>query len=277
MSGRLVGLIGSPVAHSLSPPMHAAAFAALGLDWSYQAFEVPAERLAEAVAGARDLGFRGLNVTIPHKEAALALAEPDDEARRVGAVNTLVFDHGASAPRGLNTDLHGFRALLAELGFDAVGARAAVLGAGGAARAVVAALTDGGADVTVVTRSARRRVVLPGRDLAHLPWRPEVLADLLPSLDLLVDATPRGLGGGAPAEAGIDLARMRRSATVVDLVVRRETPLTAAARGRGLACSTGAPMLVHQGARSLEAWTGLPAPIEAMRRALAAAIDHARD
>jgi shikimate dehydrogenase len=265
-----VGVIGSPIAHSLSPPMHNAGFAALGLDWSYGAFEVPPDRLAEAIAGAAALGFRGLNVTIPHKEAALALAVPDEEARRVGALNTLVFEPGGGPPRGLNTDLHGFRALLDELRFDPVGARAAVLGAGGAARAVVAALSDGGAEVSVVTRSARRRIELPGRNLPHLPWRPDVLAGLLPALDLLVDATPRGLA--AADDAGLDLARLRRGATVVDLVVRRETPLVAAARARGLAASTGAPMLLHQGARSFEAWTGLPAPIEAMRGALEEAL-----
>jgi shikimate dehydrogenase len=261
----MLGVIGWPIAHSFSPAMHNAALAALGLDWAYGAFPVAPAKLAEAVAGAGALGFVGLNVTIPHKEAALALCRPDEEALRAGAVNTLVFDE-AERPRGLNTDLHGFRKLLEELSFDPRDARVAVLGAGGAARAVVAVLADAGAVVTVVTRSARRRIELSGHDVPHLPWRPEVLHDLLPAIDLLVDATPRSLQPGARDANEVD--ELPPSATVVDLVVRADTPLVAAARARGLVTATGVAMLVHQGARALEAWTGQPAPLEMMRRAL---------
>ncbi|MSP60759.1 MAG: shikimate dehydrogenase [Myxococcales bacterium] len=268
MTRRRLGVIGWPIAHSLSPAMHGAALAALGLDWEYLALAVPPEQLAEALRTATDEGTLGWNVTIPHKEAALALCRPDEQAARVGAVNTLCFD-GSGPPRGLNTDLHGFRMLLAETGVVAEGARVALLGAGGAARAVAIALLDLGAAPTVVTRSPRR-MRLPGLpDLPHLPWDPDALAALLQAVDLLVDATPRGLDPGAPA---LDLAPLPDHATVIDLVVRRTTPLTDAAHARGLRAATGTAMLLHQGARSLEAWTARPAPLDAMRRALDAAM-----
>lgn len=269
-----LGVIGWPVAHSLSPPMQEAGLRALGLDWRYGAFPVRSERLGEAVRGAAALGFVGLNVTVPHKEAAVALCEPDEEARALGAVNTLVFDAtggpGATRPRGHNTDLHGFRMLLAEAGVAARGKRALVLGAGGAARAVVRVLLDEGADVQVATRSGRRLRLAHAPELEHLDWSGPLSKEILGACELLVDATPRGLD---PTSA-FDLGALPRHATVLDLVVRPTTPLVATARARGLRAETGAAMLLHQGARSLSLWTGRPAPIAEMRAALDAALAH---
>jgi shikimate dehydrogenase len=276
--------------------MQNAALAALGLDWVYGAFAVAPEALEQAVAGARALGFIGLNVTVPHKVAALGLCRPDALAERVGAVNTLVFPtEPGGETRGLNTDVHGFRRLLAEAGLLDGGAvhcqgrplRAALLGAGGAARAVAVALVDEGVETHVVRRGARR-IELPGLALEHHDFGAAALAALLPTVDLLVDTTPRGLGPGPGSEgqegAAVDLMAsapapaptypeqevglLPRHALVVDLVVRRETPLVAAARARGLRACTGAAMLLHQGAAALEAWTGRAAPLTVMRAAL---------
>lgn len=260
---RLLGVVGWPVAHSLSPAMQGAALEALGLDWSYGAFAVAPERLAEAVRGAAALGFVGLNLTIPHKEAALALSRPDGEALRAGAVNTLIFD-GDAVPLGLNTDVYGFRMLLAGQGGLGSGMRVALLGAGGAARAAALVLVDAGAEVIVVSRSDRR-ISVDGRSLPRVAWDAASLSRLLPTVDLLVDATSRGLDPDAPR---LDLAALRPHAVVLDLVVRRSTPLTDGARSRGLRAATGEEMLLHQGARALEAWCDRPAPIEVMRAAL---------
>jgi shikimate dehydrogenase len=203
----------------------------------------------------------GLNVTVPHKVAVLELCTPDEEARVVGAVNTLVF--GERGISGHNTDVHGFRSLLAEAGGRDDG-RVVLLGAGGAARAVAAALCGRAKEITIVSRRTQP-IQIAGRELAGAAWEPSVLERLLGEADLLVDTTPRGLDSQAPA---IDLSPMHPNAVVLDLVVRRDTALTRAARARGLRAATGASMLLHQGARSLEIWTGKTAPLEVMRAAL---------
>ena len=266
---RCLGVLGWPVGHSFSPAMQNAALAALGLDWVYGAFAVAPDQLATAIRGAAALGFAGLNLTIPHKEAALALCDPDAEAALAGAVNTLVFTAGGR-PRGHNTDVYGFRQLLVEAKVEVRGARAAVLGAGGAARAVVLALRAEGATAVVVSRSARRLVFADGSTVEHRPWTGASLETLLPTVDLLVDATPRGLvvDGKAPAE----VALLGRHATVIDIAAKRPSALIQAADGRGLRTAMGTAMLLHQGVRALESWTGRPAPVEVMRAALAEAI-----
>lgn len=243
--------------------MQTAALQALGLDWEYAAHAVAPDELGQFVTHAPDKGFRGVNVTIPHKEAALKLCAPDELAARVGAVNTLVFD---GEVKGYNTDVHGFVEWAREAGATLEGT-AVLLGAGGAARAVAAAL-HGKAKLAIVARTPRSFAV-DGQALTVTPWDEGTLAKLLARADLVVDATPRGLDPAAPA---LDLSPLPAHAVVLDLVVARQTALTRAAAARGLKASTGAPMLVHQGARALELWTGKPAPLEVMRRALDAAL-----
>jgi shikimate dehydrogenase len=265
---RLLGVVGWPIAHSRSPAMQNAAIEDLGLDFVYLAFAVPPHQLVHALQGAATLGFRGLNVTIPHKEVALGLCQPDALAREVGAVNTLIFD-GARL-RGINTDVHGFRMMMAEAGvppsFDRPG-RAVILGAGGAARAVAVALRSAGyTDLVVVSRNATP-VTVGGVALAVQRW--EILPRLLSGADLLVDATPRGLDPESPA---IDLTGLPEHAVVLDLAVAAATRLTDHAQARGLRSATGASMLLHQGAASLEAWSGVAAPVEIMRDALYASL-----
>lgn len=263
----VLGVIGWPVSQSKSPVMQNAALRSLGLDWSYVKIAVPPERLADAVDGAHALGLRGLNVTIPHKEAALALCEPDALAREVGAVNTLSFE--GEHVLGFNTDVHGFRMLMAETGVQP-GGRALILGAGGVARAVAMALrSTGHADIRVVSR-LKTTLRVKGEPLPAFPWDPRILARELAATDLLVDCTPRGLDPSAPR---LDLSALPPTAVVLDLVVRRQTQLVIDARSRGLKAAAGAAMLVHQGAASLERWTGRHAPIEVMRGALEAVLD----
>jgi shikimate dehydrogenase len=261
-----VGVVGWPISHSKSPPMHNAALQALGLtDWEYSANAVAPDEIENFIQHAAAHGFCGVNVTIPHKEVAFKLCAPDELATRVGAVNTLSFADGTA--RGFNTDVHGFLAWVKEVGAPLDGT-AVVLGAGGAARAVATAL-HGHARVALVART-HRHLVIDGHELTVTPWDAAMLTKLLSRADLLIDATPRGLDPSLPT---IDLKPLPAHAIVLDLVVARATPLTRAAQARGLKASAGAPMLLHQGARALELWTGKSAPLEVMRKALDAALD----
>jgi shikimate dehydrogenase len=268
---KLLGVVGWPVGQSRSPAMHNAALKALGLDFTYVTFAVPPDKFSKAVAGAAALGMRGLNVTIPHKEAALRLCEPDALGREAGAVNTLIF--AGDVVHGTNTDVHGFRMLMAENRVQAgpTGTiKTVILGAGGATRAVVLALrTVGARAVTIVSRKGQP-ITVGDQAVPARVWSAEVLRRELQHADLLVDATPRGLDSSSEP---IDLSPLPPHAVVLDLVVKRETALVAAARARGLAAATGAAMLLHQGAQALERWLGRPAPIDVMRAALEASLE----
>jgi len=263
---RLAAVIGSPVRHSLSPAMHNAAFRAMGLDWIYLAFEVAPERVAAAAAGVRALGLGGLSVTIPHKAAVTAVMdELSPAAQAVGAVNTVVRT-GNGRLRGENTDGAGFLASLADEGFDPAGRRCLVVGAGGAARAVVDALGGAGAaEVVVVNRSqARAHEVIT---LAGGVGRVGSPADVAEA-DLVVNATPLGLAGGEVDVLPVDVERLGAGQLVVDLIPNPlVTPLMAAARLRGASVAGGLGMLVHQGALAFELWTGVAAPLDVMRAA----------
>jgi len=259
-AGRRLGVLGWPVAHSRSPAMHGAAFAAAGLTgWRYQLLPVPAELFTETARALGGAGFRGANVTVPHKEAALALADTATAcARAIGAANTLTFDpsRGVSAE---NTDAPG---LFAALGQPVTGATALVLGAGGSARAVTWALLDAGAAaVSVWNRSAQRGVDL-ARDLGASPVRRAHPADLL------VNCTSIGRGDPGQTFKALPLRAddLGSYGCVVDMVYRQgPTELLDAARRRGTRTVDGLEVLVRQGALSFELWTGVPAPLEAMR------------
>ncbi len=251
--------------------MHNAAFRAMGLDWVYVAFEVAPGQVAEAVAGARALGVGGLSVTIPHKAAvAVAVDELSSAARAIGAVNTVV-PAAAGRLRGENTDGDGFLASLADESFDPAGRRCLVVGAGGAARAVVHALAGAGAtEVVVVNRSPARAQEVAA--LAGAVGRVGSAADVAHA-DLVVNATPLGLAGGMVDILPIDVERLGPGQLVVDLVPNPlVTALMAEARRRGATAAGGLGMLVHQGALAFELWTGLPAPTDVMRSAAVEAL-----
>jgi len=254
--------------------MHSAAFATLGIDgeWSYEAIELSPEGFAAGVADLRERGFAGANVTVPHKRAALALAdEATEAARAIGAANTLTFTAGGVS--AANTDAPG---LIAALPGPVDGARAVVLGAGGAARAAVWALLEAGAAVDVRNRSGERAAAL----VAEIGGR-AIPADGpldLSAYDVLVNATSVGLAkpGARTGPPGSDLKMLGVEAddldehlTLVDMVYGTEpTELVAAGRNRGAAIVDGLEILVRQGALSFQIWTGLEPPLQTMREAI---------
>jgi shikimate dehydrogenase len=256
-----LGVVGWPVAHSRSPAMHAAALAAAGLDrWRYQALGVAPDDFGDTVRALPALGFRGVNVTIPHKEAALAVADDaSPAARTIGAANTLTFAGGAI--HADNTDAPGLLAALTEEG---MGYRSAlVLGAGGSARAVAYALREAGTRVRVWNRTAARAHALAGE------LGVEAVDGVVPA-ELLVNCTAVGLDDQTSPFKALALSAdaLDAYACVVDLVYRDGgTELLHEARRRGLRTVDGLEVLVHQGALSFEIWTGAPAPVEEMRRA----------
>ncbi len=300
----LAGVVGYPVRHSLSPLLHNAAFAIMGLDWGYLAFEVSPGSFESAVAGASALGLRGLSVTMPHKDAAARLAgRRSSKVRRLGAANTLSFEAGkvfadSTDGDGLLDDLRGGAR------FDPAGRRCGVIGAGGAGRAAVLALADAGAkEVVIVNRTA----TAAWRSAALAPKVARVgRAEELSGVDLVVQATPsvlagpgsagrreaedsprslpasvaasaggsadpssssRSAGTGDPPAvvAGVDPSRFGAGQLVVDLVYDPAlTPFLLEARRQGASVRNGLGMLVHQAARQIHLWTGSEPPLSVM-------------
>ncbi len=262
----VVGVIGDPIAHSLSPLLHNAAFDALGLDWVSVAFPVAEGATAAALTGMRALRIAGLSVTMPHKELAFAAVDETTEvARRLRAVNCVTWRDGALV--GDSTDGEGLVAALRRAaGFDPGAKRCVVIGAGGAARAVTLALAEAGAaEVVVLNRTAARAEA--AASLAGPAGRVGSGADVARA-ELLVQATPIGMmraDGGASTEIGVDPEALHGGQVVIDLVYHPlETPLLRAARARGATAVGGLGMLVHQAALALERWTGKAVPVEAM-------------
>lgn len=277
----LVGVLGWPVSHSRSPAMHNAAFEELGLDWRYELLPVEPERFETLVRELPGRGFVGANVTIPHKLRALALADhPSEVARATGAANTLIFGEQGIAAE--NTDAEGFLAALRERAPEAPsGMDALVLGAGGAARGVVYALIEGGAKrISVWNRHPTRAQELVqafSQSIGETALE-AVEAPHVPATGLLVNATSVGMSHvpeKPQAEGAEGFKELPLSADVggdrqivVDLVYRQGgTPLARHARSRGAVCVDGFDVLVHQGAASFRLWTGMEAPLGAMRRA----------
>ncbi len=308
---QLVGLIGWPVEHSLSPVMHNAAFDALGLNWRYVPLPVPPGQVEAAMRGLVALGFRGANVTVPHKQAAMPVLNTiGPSARALGAVNTLIVGRradGTPVIGGYNTDDKGFVGALRQGGFEPEeGGDVVVVGAGGAARAVVFGLLWSGiGKIVVLNRTLERGRALvsdlgplpqplpeagrgdspfPRREggrgvrLCALPLTPETLVESARAADLLVNATTVGMWphvngsiwpGGVPIPAHL---------TVFDLVYNPlETRLLRQARGSGARAIDGLGMLVRQGTLAFEMWTGEEAPIEVMRAACESMLKERKD
>lgn len=264
---RLAGVAGWPVSHSRSPLLHGTWIARHGLDAAYLPLPIAPENFPLAVRGLAAAGFRGMNVTIPHKEAAFAVCdEVLPRAHRAGAVNTLVFREGRIL--GDCTDGFGFLASLPD--YDPQRGPAVILGAGGAARAIAAALLDAGCPcLTLVNRTPER-----AEALARALGGP-ITVSACPPLDdaaLLVNTTSLGMPGQPPLT--LDLAPLPGHAVVADIVyVPLETPLLAAARARGLTGVDGLGMLLHQARPGFEAWFGVaPVVDDELRRIVAADI-----
>lgn len=280
----IVGVIGSPVAHSLSPLLHSTAFAALGLDggWRSFAFEVPAGGAAGALEAMRRAGIRGLSVTMPHKaDVAAGVDECSEVGRRLGAVNCVVNRDGSLL--GTNTDGEGFVSSLQRgAGFDPGGRRCVVVGAGGAARAVVLALAEAGAtEVAIVNRTPERAyeaAALAGPVGTVVPLTDGSIAQAVVAADLVVNATPVGMagvgrdGGGGPGEWLVAPELLESGQVAADLVYApRPTRWLAVAADGGATVLDGLGMLVHQAAAQLVLWTGMEPPVEAMWEAAEAA------
>jgi shikimate dehydrogenase len=268
-TAKRLAVLGHPVSHSRSPAMQTAALEALGLagEWSYEAIEVEPGEFERKTRALPSKGFVGVNVTIPHKEAALALAdEASGPSREIGAANTLSFAEGRIWAD--NTDATG---LLAALPGQVEGRKALVLGAGGSARAVVWALAGEGASVSVWNRTAGRADELV-RDFPAAKGSLDAIegeAARADGFDLIVNCTAIGMGDEDPFEhLPLDPERFGADLVVVDLVYAgAESGLVAEARARGATAVEGLEILVRQGAESLRIWTGMDPPLDVMREA----------
>ena len=268
------GIIGDPIEHSMSPLMQNAAFEAAGIDWVYVPFQVERESLKAAIDGVRALNLRGLNVTVPHKVDLMPYLDSiDPVAQRIGAVNTIV--NQAGHLRGCNTDASGFVHALETGGVDVAGQRVIVLGAGGGARAVAYSLADLGAVPVIVNRTGERAALLArdvssdtGVDASWSALSSHALEELAAAAALMVNTTSVGMSprtGESPCPPSI----MRRDLVVCDIVYNPlHTTLMRDAEAAGARTISGVEMLVGQGARAFELWTGLNAPIDVMRRAV---------
>ncbi|HSE83740.1 MAG TPA: shikimate dehydrogenase [Thermodesulfobacteriota bacterium] len=274
---KVYGIFGHPVSHSLSPKMHNAAFRALDINSLYVAFDIDPKDLEIAARAIKPMGIRGINITIPHKENIIFfLDEISEEASLTGAVNTVTNEDGKL--KGYNTDVGGFlKAIKEDLGFHPAGMQAVVLGAGGAARAVVTALCMNDASgIYVINRTfdkAKKLVNEFKKNFKDISIEAVSLddkqgvKDSLNLANILVNSTSAGMKGTDPIE--IPLEHLPEESVVYDLVYSpRETDLIKKSKEIGRRASGGLSMLIYQGAESFEIWTGEKAPTEIMRKAI---------
>lgn len=265
---RLFGVLGDPVSHSLSPVMHNAAFAALGMDCEYHAFRVSRESLYDAIHGAYALGFGGLNLTIPLKEKALEIVQPTDLAKQIGAVNTVEFKNGIV---GHNTDGLGAKMALEKSGINIRGKNILLLGAGGAARAIAFQLAKDGGDVTIANRSQDRAESLAkevskvgkagGCGLENLERR-------IKGSDILINSTAVGMFPKI-SETIVRSEMMHSELVVFDIVYNpQNTRLLQEAKKARAKTVDGVMMLVYQGAEAFKIWTGRTPPVDIMEKAV---------
>jgi shikimate dehydrogenase len=281
-----IALIGHPVAHSISPPMQQAALDALGVDATYEAWDIPSPDLPIAIERLRSGSVLGANVTVPHKVEALRLIDrPDAIAERVGATNTITNDRGRLV--ATNTDVAGILSALAAADVEVRDAAVLLLGAGGAARAVIVALRRAGAsNVTIANRTLARATALTLLGGSELPVQAielspsggepsEALRAAAERASIVVNATSVGMRSGpAPLASPLAASLLHRGQAVFDLVYTpRETALLAAAEAAGARPVAGLAMLVHQGAEALRLWTGNEPPLDVMFEAAQRALD----
>ena len=277
---KIVGVIGDPVEHSCSPPMHNAAFREMGMDYVYVPFWVKPEQLAAAVDGFKATNVAGINITLPHKKAVLPLMDSvSQEAELIGAVNTMVFKDGMV--EGHNTDARGLVASLREEGVDDIeGMNIVILGAGGGAQAVVVGLALEGADRIIIANRTHEKAVRlaetigekTGVQMEGVSLNDNRLPEYIAGSGLLVSTITAGMDTSIPLV--INPGWLHENLTVCDIVyVPPETNLLKAAAERGSKTVGGMGMLVHQGAISFQLWTGKQPPVSIMRRALMQALE----
>lgn len=263
---KIIGILGWPVDHSLSPTMHNEAFAALALDYCYIPLPVPPTHLQQAVEGIKSMGFIGVNVTIPHKVTIMPyLDELDSSAKLVGAVNTIVIKNGKCI--GYNTDAQGFIQSLLAKNITIKDKTAVIMGAGGASRAVVAGLIQHGiANIMIGARNVTKgqEFIKKFPDYHHLQscdWQAEIFSNAIKECDLLINCTPVGMEVSHNASLPVNWQDVRPTVAVCDLIYNPPlTPFLIAAKQRGHVIINGAGMLIEQGALAFELWTGQQAP-----------------
>lgn len=274
-----LGVMGWPIAHSLSPVLQNAAIEEAGLDYVYISLPVPPEKLKEAVAGLRAMQFTGWNVTIPHKQAIMAeLDAVDEDARIIGAVNTVVNRDGHLT--GYNTDCIGFMQPLAQQGFLPKGKEATILGAGGAARAVIWGLLRAKVKrITLGVRNPAKAARLAEEFAAYgeiqvLHWEDSAFAEHLAVTDLLVNTTPLGMYPHVEGMPPVDWTKLKKDALVYDIIYTPErTRFLSEAQAHGHAIINGEGMLAGQGAAAFTLWAGVAPDLALMKRALREELD----
>jgi shikimate dehydrogenase len=272
---RLCAVLGSPIRHSASPAMHNAAFATRGLNWRYLAFEVDPKHLRAAIEGARAMNFAGLNLTVPHKLLAVDMVdELDASAKTWGAVNTIKFlpvaDRKVRAI-GFNTDADGLaNSLCEDLQIELRGKKVLLLGAGGAGRAAALKLAaENVAELFLFNRTASKAEEIAGEIKKEFPAVKVSVGYPKTEIDLLLNATSLGLKPEDISPLDEKQFSLKQTRAVYDMIYKpAETKLHAAAKAAGCKTANGIGMLVHQGAKAFEIWTGLPAPVAVMRRAV---------
>ncbi|HRJ40418.1 MAG: shikimate dehydrogenase [Caldilineaceae bacterium] len=281
-STTLVGLIGWPISHSVSPVMHNAAFAELRMNWRYVPLPVRPERIGEAVAGVRALGLRGVNVTVPHKQAVMPFLDRwSPAAAAIGAVNTILVGEDGEL-LGDNTDAAGFVTDLRANGVDPAGQRVVVVGAGGSARAIVYGLAEAGCGSLVLLNRtldkaesllASMREIFPDVPMTARPF-PDGVAESASEADLIVNCTSLGMSPNLEGLPWDEDVEFHAGQTVYDLVYNPAvTRLLQLASVDGATVIGGLGMLIHQGAIAFERWTGEAAPVDVMQRAVNVVFD----
>ncbi|MGM0771124.1 MAG: shikimate dehydrogenase [Halobacteriota archaeon] len=261
---KVFGVLGDPIAHSISPLMHNAAFEALGMDCTYHAFRVEKKNLGDAIKGAKAMGFGGINLTVPLKEAATGLIESDHLAANIGAINTIDFKDGI---RGYNTDGIGAQKTLEETGVEIEGKNVLILGAGGAARAIAFTFTEAGAKVNIANRTPERAMNLAAEIPRVNGFGLEVLDRCLEDTDILINTTTVGMDPNVD-ETIVTADQMHTGLTVFDIVYNPlKTKLLQEAEAAGATPVTGIMMLVYQGAEAFRIWTGVNPPVDVMKKA----------
>jgi shikimate dehydrogenase len=273
---RLCAVFGLPIAHSASPAMHNAAFAALGLNWRYLAFEVDPENLRAAIEGAKAMNFAGINLTVPHKLLAVEMMdELDESAKKWDAVNTIKFVQSPKSKVqcavGFNTDADAIVTALREgLKLKLRGAKVLLLGAGGAGRTAALKLaSENVAELFLVNRTQSKAEEIAGEIKKQFPSVKITVGFPKAKVDLLLNATSLGLKVDDSSPLDKKQFSLKQTRSVYDMIYRpAETKLLAAAKKSGCKTANGLGMLLHQGAKAFEIWTGKPAPLDVMRRAL---------
>ena len=287
---RLCAVYGFPIRHSASPAMHNAAFARLGLNWRYLAFEVHPDNLRAAIAGAKAMQFSGLNLTVPHKLLAMQIVDELDESSKTwGAVNTVRFEardaggnwqplhhfpesiSGEIRTQGFNTDSDGIaRSLREDLGLKLAGLKVLLVGTGGAGQVAALRLAmEGVAELFVTDYVIAKAGAVADEIRKRYPHVKVTVGFPKGEMDLLLNATPIGLKPGDPSPLDEKQFPLRQARAVYDMIYKpAETKLLATAKAAGCKTSNGLGMLLHQGAAAFEIWTGQTAPIDVMRRAL---------